>query len=361
MRKIVLNFIGAIVFLILVFWIGFRGFNGQAYFAMHASPSLAYLSQPGSGEARLMLTNLEGREEVLLEGVGSLLEMKVSTDGKWLALITEARGNGQSVQLFSIKKGEVLHSYPCGSASCNALFWQADSQIVYFHQAAHPEPGAREFQHRIYAMGVKDGQATPLSFKEGIQPLSFSLSPDGRYQAVYDAGKRGYYILKDQDVELLLILSEDPAAVIWQQHPTRLVVITSEQMVKIPVTHLIEVNLETLVRRYVLDPDTEHMDYSNLIYDERQDTLIFGCRPVLRTLSRQICIAAQQDFVVEQLTDLQSRNHTGIVLSPDGNWLAYQTLDLTASTSKPQVWLLDRQAGRSILLAENAAMPQWIP
>ncbi len=351
MQKTALKITAGIILLSLTVWLAYKA-------GMNPGNTLVYLDQPGSGHEKVISTDLNGRQSILLENFGSLLEMSPSPDGKWLALITEADDGTQAVMLFSLTENKILVSYPCVAAFCNALFWQADSGMVYFHCSTLDD---EVFNHQIVSLDVKTGHSTPLSFNKGVIPLTFSLSPDGRYQAVYDNARKGFSILEDGQKELVLIQSQDASAVLWQSNPARISVITSENLDKIPVSHLVELNLETLTSRYLKDPSIENMDYSLLMQHPKEDVLIFGCRPVLRTLSRQICSASLKEFVVEQRTDFPSRNHSAAVISPDGKVLAYQTLNLTSSSAKPAVWVMDWSTGNSTLLAENAAMPQWIP
>jgi hypothetical protein len=343
MQKTGLTITTGVILLFLTLLLGYKVF-------FTPNNTLVYLDHPGSRQEKLISTDLRGKQSILLEGFGSLLEMKPSPDGKWLALITESEVGSQMIQLFSMNEKEILLSYPCESAICNALFWQADSSMVYFHISTLRDGNST---NQILSMDVKNGLTTPLSFKEGITPLTFSLSPDGRYQAVYDDARKGFSILQDGQKELALIQSQDASAVLWQSDPVRISAITSENLDKMPVNHLVEVNLK--------DPSIENMNYSMLIQHPKENVLIFGCRPVLRTLSRQICSASLKEFTVEQRTELPSRNHAAAVISPDGKYLAYQTLNLTSSSSKPAVWLMDWVTGKSRLLAENAAMPQWVP
>lgn len=351
MQKTGLKITAGIILLFFTLWLGIMIF-------LTSGETLVYLDQPGSRQEKVISTELKGRQSVLLEKFGSMLEMRPSPDGKWLALITEADDGTQAVQLFSLYEKRLYYTYTCEAGLCNALFWQADSGMVYF---LHSTLIDGDSAHQIFSLDVKNGQATPLSFKKGVIPLSFSLSPDGRFQAVYDDARKGFSILEDGQKELALIQSQDASAVLWQSNPARISVITSENLDKIPVSHLVEVNLETLTSRYLKDPSIENMDYSLLMQHPKEDFLIFGCRPVLRTLSRQICSASLKEFIVEQRTDFPSRNHTAAVISPDGLYLAYQTLNLTSSSAKPAVWVMDWSTGNSTLLAENAAMPQWIP
>jgi hypothetical protein len=351
MQKTALNIIAGCILLLLTLWLGTMIF-------FNSNHTLIYLNEPGSGQEKLIRSNLKGKQNILLEDFGSLLEMSPSPDGKWLGMITEAKDGTEAVQIFSMDQNKFQQSYSCKSALCNALFWQADSGVVYFHLSNSSDGNST---HQIFSLDVKNGQTIPLSFKEGVIPLTFSLSPESRYQAVYDDARKGFSILDDGQNELVLIQSQDASAVLWQSNPARVSVITSENLDKIPVSHIVEVNLETLTSRYMKDASIENMDYRTLIQHPKEDTLIFGCRPVLRTLSRQICSASLKEFVVEQRTDFPSRNHAAAVISPDGQYLAYQTLNPASSSAKPAVWVMDWATGNSTLLAENAAMPQWIP
>ncbi len=358
MRNIGQKIVGGFLLLLLISWIGFNSFVSPLN---TGNGKLIYLDQPGTGDEKLIITDLEDWQSILLDNFGTLLEMKPSPDARWLAMITAAEDGTQTFQLFSLKNKRIHQSFPCEFSICNALFWQADSKKVYFHLSSLNDPGETGSKDQILSLDVKNGLAVPLSFKEGTAPLSFSLSPNGKYQAFYDKNRKGFYVLENWSKALVLIESQDASSVLWQQNPARISVITSENMEKIPVSHLVEVNLETLSRRYLKDPSITNMDYSNLIQHPVEELLIFGCRPVLRTMSRQVCMASLTGFSVEQRTDLPYRNHTAAVISQNGKLLAYQTLDMSSSTVKPAVWVMDWATSSSTLVAENAAMPQWIP
>jgi hypothetical protein len=317
--------------------------------------TLLYLSQPGSTAETLVQYHLNGSKETLLANFGALQEYLPSPDGRWLAMITQADGVEQ-VQLYAIKQNRFEHTYDCKSV-CNALSWEAGSTTVYFHEADSSGEGT----NRILSMNTQIGEVTPLTFKAGLQPTYFSQSPNGRYQVVYDASAKGYYILDNWQKELKLELSQDAAAVVWQENPARVTLVVSRNEAKIPITEIKVLYLETLWVRYAHDDEIAYMDYTNLIQHPLTHELVMGCRPVLRTTSRQLCRIEPENLAVQLLTNLQDQNHAAAVFSGKGNWLAYQTYEMDSSVARPAVWLMDWATQTSVLVADDASMPQWIP
>ena len=337
---------------VLVIWSDLFGiFSGKD------DPStLVYLDQPGSQNESLVEYHQDGSKITLLSDFGTLLEYRPSPNGRWLALITQKDGMMQ-VHQYDVKNRKYSLAYDCGDAACSALSWAADSTGIYFSVAQ----GTPVTAHEILSVDIGSDEITSLTFKAGLQPAYFSQSADGHYQVVYDTVQKGYYVLENWQKELVLVLSQDPAPVLWLDNPQRVVMVATENRIQIPVSKIAEVDLSTLQIRYVQDKATANMDYNNLIEQPQDHSLVFGCRPVLRTMSRQICTANQTEFIVTSVTDAQNRNHAGLVFSTDGAWLAYQTYDMTSSDTKPQVWVMGWENKSSILVADDAAMPQWIP
>ena len=343
-RILVLLTIGAIIFSAMLIIVK----QGQ-------KTALLYLTQPGTGQEAIMKSSLSDSPEIFLANFGFLVEMQPSPDGKWLAAITSDDDGNMLVQVFAIRSAELAYVYDCGVMHCSALEWKADAAQIYFRIHGNSE------NSRIMAMSLADGQVLPVLLNEKYNPLYFSISPDEHYQVVYDDNAKGFYVLEDWQTELVLMKSEDASAVVWVGDPLRVLMVATEHEEKIPVSHIAEITPDTLKIRYLKDSEITNMDFNNLSLRPNSEDLVFGCRPVLRTTSRQLCVSNLEEFVGEQLTDVQFRNHAGAVFDSSGTWLAYQTYDMESSTSVPMIWVMNWETGSTIPVEENAAMPRWIP
>ena len=343
-RILVLLMIGAILFGAMLFIVK----RGQ-------ETVLLYLSDPGSNHEMIMKSSLSNSPEIFLSNFGFLMEMQPSPDGKWLALITSDDDGNRKVVVTSIRSRKLEREYACNDANCSALQWKPDASQLFFHISANGSTGS------ILSMQIDDGLVSELSLNTTYNPVYFSISADERYQVVYDENEKGFFILEDWNKELKLIKSEDASAVVWLDNPDRILLVTTEHDEKIPVSHIIEFAPETFELRTLKDSQISNMDFNNLVLHPNGEDLVFGCRPVQRTTSRQLCKSNLTSFIGQQLTNVQSRNHAGAVFDSSGTWLAYQTYDLESSLSVPTIWVMNWETGTTIPVEEKAAMPAWVP
>ena len=343
-RILVLLMIGAIIFGAMLFIVK----GGQ-------ETVLLYLGDPGSTHETIMKSSLSNSPEVFLADFGTLLEMQPSPDGKWIALIVSKEDGDNFVSLYNSRSAKLEHEYPCGSSNCYGLQWKADANQLFFIFHEKLNDG------QILTMQTDSGLVSEVSVNSAYDPAYFNMSADERYQVVYDKSEKGFFVLENWNKELKYFQSEDVSSVIWLSDPDRILLITTEHDEKIPVSHIIEFTPQTLEERNLKDSQISNMDFNNLVLHPNGKDLVFGCRPVQRTTSRQLCKSDLTSLIGEQLTNVQSRNHAGAVFDSSGTWLAYQTYDLESSLSVPTIWVMNWETGTTIPVQENAAMPKWIP
>lgn len=343
-RIIILLLIGAILFGAMLYVVK----RGQ-------KTVLMYLSQPGSAEEVIMKSTLSNSPEVFLTDFGFLQEMQPSPDGRWLAIIASAKNDRMSVDVYNMRSAKLEYEYSCEKENCSALQWQADASQLFFAACKNGE------ESRIMSMQMENGQISQLSLMDDYHPLYFSMSPDKKYQVIYDESDNGFYVLENWNKELKFIESEDASAVVWLSDPDRILLLTTEHDEKIPVSYIMEFTPQTLETRTLKDSQITNMDFNNLQLHPNGVDMVFGCRPVQRTTSRQLCISDLNSFIGTQLTNVQSRNHAGAVFDSSGTWLAYQTYDLESSSAVPTIWVMNWETGSTVPVEENAAMPKWVP
>ena len=343
-RILVLLMIGAILFGAMLFIVK----GGQ-------ETVLLYLSNPGSNHETIMKSSLSNSPEIFLADFGYLQEMQPSPDGKWLALITSNNDGNLTVRVYNARSAKLENEYGCENENCSALQWKSDASQLFFRVNKNGNPS------QILVMQMDGGLVSEVLLNSKYDPAYFSVSEDENYQVVYDENEKGFFILENWNKELKLIKSEDASAVVWLTNPARILLVTTEHDEKIPVSHIVEFTPETFAVRTLTDSQISNMDFNNLVLHPNGEDLVFGCRPVQRTTSRQLCESNLTTFIGKQLTDVQSRNHAGAVFDSSGTWLAYQTYDLESSSSLPTVWVMNWETGTTIPVEENAAMPKWIP
>ncbi len=342
--------------LLVLLMIGTILFGGMLYFVKNGQqPVLLYLYQPGTDYETIMRSSLNSSPEVFLAEFGSLQDMQPSPDGKWLGVIITDADGAMQVEVYNTRSAKLESSYDCSDMQCSALEWKTDASALYFHQFSNGSKSS------ILSLNITTDQIEEVPIDARYAPLYFSPSPDGRYQVIYDENAKGFFVLDNWKLELILVKSEGASPVLWLNDPLRVLLVATEHEDKIPVTHITEITPGTLQIRYLKDSDITNMDFNNLAIHPNGEDLVFGCRPVLHSSSRQLCVSNMTEFIGEQLTNKQSRNHAGAVFDSSGTWLAYQTYNLESSASKPTIWVMGWSTGSTIQVADNAAMPRWIP
>jgi Tol biopolymer transport system component len=332
-----------------------RGAVGQTPVAVSEErPALVYLSPVDAPEIwRMPAAGGEARQ--LTQTDGQVFDFGASRDGRWIAYAVENTAGGKDLWQLNTVSGESSLLLDCGEDSCFEASWSPDgTYLVYTRQQ-----GGRE---AVWTVNRDSGESQPLIIDDTVPGRSPSWSPDGRRIAFMES-QTGMIRIVDLEGEGNLRFSSTLGLMgSWSPDGKRMAYL---DMAKDQIFAGVDV--------YVLDLESQQIDplmvfalgdvdVSVPVWHPTEDLLLIAQRPLLGTYSKQLWLVRLGERVTtEALTADQNLSHGAYSWSPDGQQVVFQRFELEAPNATPQVWAWERESGQMRLIAENAALPAWLP
>ena len=113
----------------------------------------------------------------------------------------------------------------------------------------------------------------------------------------------------------------------------------------------------------LLSQNTNSVDYFTPDYSPHGDQVLVGRREQLINgrSSIQLWLIDLETKKFEAITTDYNFSHGGFHWSPTGDQVVYQRFLLGSSKATPEIIIWDVTTGKSRLIAENAAIPIWLP
>ncbi len=221
-------------------------------------------------------------------------------------------------------------------------------------------------------------------FDDVVQGHSPSWSPDGTRIAFIEARSGKIRILDLNDGEHFRLPGDDGVMGNWSPDGQRMVFVDTANDslfggVDVYIADLMTKNIEQLALPEFDDVATiadaeeaEHGDEIDLtpgrvdvsvpVWHPAEKLLLLAQRPYFATFSKQLWLMPlAEGAAATAVTSDHNFAHGGYSWSPDGEQIVYQRFALEMTNAVPQVWVWDRESGESSLLAEDAALPRWLP
>lgn len=324
--------------------------EGIAYLSPVDAPEL-WLSITGENQAR-RLTNIGGR----------LYDYSIAPGGKAIVYSVVNEQNG--VDLWEIdgdpREAQPFHLLPCGADWCfNPVYSPDGSKIAYSRRKASGLPGSQPGLPQIWLI-ERDTLRTDVLFVDpsvtGHSPL---WSPDGRYLAFVDDAHQGVRVVDFQSNEDFFIETGPGDSFSWSPDSLRLYLTRTETSGEYPTGSVFVVDAAS--QKVALWLGEEGEEYSAPAWSPDSALAAVSRRGYNQGAGRQLWLVGADGSVQQEITSDPRINHAGYAWNAEGSQLVYQRLDLSSSSSRPEVWIWNSAEGRSTRLAEDAFLPRWMP
>jgi Tol biopolymer transport system component len=293
---------------------------------------------------------------------GSLFDFEVSLDGSWIIYSVINQQGGIDLWQMNRWSGETQMLLPCQTDWCNNPVYSPDgTKIAYSRRKSGALPGEGPGVPRMWMLDLVQQSTDALYVDPNIGGFDPAWSPDGRFLAFFDGLSQGVRVLDLTSRTDFLLPSQMGVVGEWSPDSRRILFVDFVTTDAGPNVSIYEVEVESQQIRRVLDEDVNQVDYSVPAWASDGETLAVAVRFFSDGPGKQLWMLRQDGAQRQPITNNQLFTHASYHWDPAGTKLVYQRLEFGRSGTLPQVVVWDRLTDQSIVVAENAFLPLWVP
>jgi len=318
-----------------------------------------------------------GKATLLTDTGGQVYDFAVSRTGEWIAYSAANDAGGGESWLMETVSGVSRRLIDCAEEICVEASWSADGAYLVFTRR-------NRTRATVWVVNRESRVVTPLVSDGAPEGYSPSWSPDGQRVAFVESQSNRIRIVDLEGGEQFRLSGDDGMIGNWSPDGERMVFVDTANDslfggVDVYIADLTVKNIEQLVLPEFDEiltladaGEAEHGDEIDLtpgrvdasvpVWHPAEELLLLAQRPYFATFSKQLwLLPLEEGAEATAVTSDHDFSHGAYRWSPDGDQVVYQRFALELTDAAPQVWVWDRESGESSLLADDAALPQWLP
>lgn len=313
-------------------------------------PRVAYLGRVGS-EPELWLAEADGSAGYQLTHTeGQVMDYAVSADGNTFAIVRRNTQGGADLYLLRRADWQLELLLACGSDECcQPAFLAGEQGLIYSRQASSGLP----ILH-IVTLAVED---TDTGWT-GILP---NPSPNGKSVAYYDPSAQGIQVKEPGSPEPWLLPSPVEGSGAWSRDGGSLFYPGAVGPGASPYSAACQADVASRQVQPILSLEWLDVEYGQPVPSPDGNEILASERPAGSFISKQLKIFTLQGDEVQAVTGDVLYTHGAYSWSFDASSILYQRYAVGGTDSQPEVLVWKRSDGRLIRLAQDAAMPRWVP
>jgi TolB protein len=294
---------------------------------------------------------------------GKVYDFGSSTAGNLIAFSAANSQGGIDLWQYSRKTEAVEKILDCGRDWCFNPAWSpADDRIAYTRRAAGEAEAAQPGVPRVHILEYSSAKDWILYDTDSVAGYSPRWSPDGRYLAFFDTIAAGIRIFDLTNGKAVVVQTQSGLMGSWSPDGQQMAFINFQQAdtgQPFSVVYFFEPQTGTL-RKYPAG-DVSLMDFGVPAWSPDGEWIAISLQPSGKSPSKQIWLMHPDGSDARAVTADEGYTHAGYSFSPDGALLVYQLFSLTGSQARPELRIWERESGEGYSIAEDAALPAWVP
>ena len=289
------------------------------------------------------------------ETSGQVADYCVSRDGAWIVYPLPNTAGGQDLWLLETGAGRSERLLDCGAETCTEASWAPDGERLAFTRAG-------KSPQTIWMMNRRTGQAVQLIADGNVPGRAPSWSPDGRRIAFIETRTNKIRIVDLEGGEHVLLPSTLGEMGSWSPDGGRMVYLDRQADELFAGVDIYVVDLVTQKIQPFNLPGFSKVEIGVPVWHPREDLWLLSLRPLAGTYSKQLwLVPLEKGLDPQAVTSDHNFAHAAYAWSPEGEQVVYQRYELETPGAVPEVWVWERATNQAHLVAENAALPRWLP
>ncbi|MFU8826942.1 MAG: Ig-like domain-containing protein [Brevefilum sp.] len=291
----------------------------------------------------------------------SIIDFAPSPTGDLVAYAQHNAAGGHDLWLVDRDGTNPRLLLDCAQDRCFQPDWSVDAQWLAFARESYDAETERYLSARVWTVNTASGESAPLYRQPEAYGHSPSFSPDGKRLATYNTLQQAIRILELETSQESAIPTLYPGVGDWSPNGEELIFIDLVPSVLEPNVAIYIVNFQSQEVRPALGEFIPNMDYDPPQWSPDGIWIAYGARPADADVRKGIWVknlAADEAYPV---TDDRSATFVGYRWDPWGERLVFQRFSISGPSSQASLWLWERSTGKTTLLIENGARPEWLP
>jgi Tol biopolymer transport system component len=320
-------------------------------------PQILFISSKADQNELWVISQDGGTAHALTSTGGKVDDYSVSLDGEQIAYTVSNPQNGIDLWLMKRDGTQARQLVSCLQDQCSQPAWSPDGKhIVYARAAAGLGNESADSVSGAWIVDVLSGQTDYLF--PGSDP---SWSPDGLYLADLDV-KNG--VVRVYDVRAgsgIQMKTASDYAPVWRPDSTHLIYADNQTVDGLPSPFLKQVDLGSKAVSDFLSSDLDQMDFSMPAFSADNQSMVIGLKVMNGGLNSQLWFMGSDGGNKKAITTDQTYSNHSYHWDAAGKWVVFQQFQPEEPQFPPRILLWNRLTGETQVLAENAALPSWLP
>jgi Tol biopolymer transport system component len=325
--------------------------------------SIVYLGNATTSPEIWIYDPVTNKKEPLTDTGGHITDFAACPDGDEILYIQKNNSGGSDLYSYSRETRANEMVVNCGQESCIDPAISADGQLFAFSRNRNPENGKAENYSYIYTGELKKGDKSisPLITEKNIPGILPSFSPDMNKIAFYDPISKGIRIENNAGNNDFLLGTNRIQRGSWSADGNYLIIVDDESgpeglHSRLFAVDLVNSTLKEPIKELITDSELGEPDWSPDGF-----SIVAGIRAEGGPVARQLALFNVKSNSVTMITKDQTVMSASPKWSPDGSYIVFQQARLGESNTKPEISVWDVQTGSINTIAEDAALPEWLP
>jgi hypothetical protein len=324
---------------------------------------IVYLSSADTPDLWAALPDGSVPRQITATG-GRIYDYDVTSDGE--QLIYSALNEQQGIDLWRIGRagGQPELLLPCQADLCAHPSISPDGRsLVYSRRQVSGLPGQAAGVPNLWLLNLDDLSTNLLLPDPNITGTLAAWSPDGHYLAFNDALQDVLYVADWQAKTVTTYAASQNGALTWFADSRRLFLsrIEGGGSDTRPYIQVFALDAASGQEQQVLGEDFGLYEYSLPVWSPDGGWLAVAQRRVDGGPGKGLWRMHLDGSQAELLSPGDIYTNGAYSWDLFGKRLVFQRVELLSSAARPAVWVWAENAAEPVLVAEDAALPRWLP
>lgn len=291
---------------------------------------------------------------------GHIAAYDPSADGRWIAYSVYNAEGGADIWLMDRDGKNNRMIFSCGKDDCIDLQFVADDEdIVFIKLNKNLEKGKSGFE--INLVNRSQLTATNIFSGENLDPILFEPDSTGSKITFFDKRSSSIWIFGIETKTLTKLPAGEGLGGNWNRMDDTFIFSRMVYWGGIPYGELVNYDLVSGEETVFFGSEKEPNEYFNPQWRPQHDYMAISYRPVEGSASKQILLISQDGKQKIEISNNQSYSYGNFTWSTDGQFLAYQRIQMGKSNAAPEIGIWSYKSQLFSIINTEAAMPKWLP